>query len=219
MVISVVALLAVTWVLHKSGNNINSNNTHIRDHKANNLIISCQLETKSKKSFEKTIDINNMMYYTIYSDTKQEGKEQEQEQKQTKNKDKYEYVDDVDVDVKEKTTEINIPVTSNIIMEVTAYTSGYESTGKTQQHPDYGLTASGEMVQRFKTVAASRGIPFGTKLRIPEFEEFKGVEEEIIFEVQDRGGDIVDGRLDVYVEDVGVALEWGRRFVEVEILE
>lgn len=94
-----------------------------------------------------------------------------------------------------------------VAMEVTAYTAGYESTGKTPEHPLYGVTASGEMVRR-GTVAACRAIPYGTRVYIPNYGYGT---------VQDRGGAITEGCLDVYMEDLEEALEWGRQFVEVRI--
>lgn len=105
-----------------------------------------------------------------------------------------------------------------IIMEVTAYTAGYESTGKTLEHPEYGITASGNKVKPHYTVAASRSIPFGTRLRIPEYEEFMGLDETILV-VEDRGSAITKGKLDIYIKDLETALNWGRRKVEVIFID
>ena len=53
-------------------------------------------------------------------------------------------------------------------MEVTAYTAGPESTGKHPGHPLYGVTASGERVRQ-GAIAASRSLPFGTRVYIPGY--------------------------------------------------
>jgi 3D (Asp-Asp-Asp) domain-containing protein len=124
---------------------------------------------------------------------------------------------DIDEDKKEeKKTKNNYRI---VTMEVTAYTAGYESTGKTPDHPEYGITASGEYVKPHSTVAASTRLPFGTKLRIPAYEKFMGFEDKVQFVVEDRGEAITKGKLDIYIEDVDTALKWGIRKVEVIIYE
>lgn len=92
-------------------------------------------------------------------------------------------------------------------MEVTAYTAGPESTGKHPGHPLYGVTASGERVRQ-GVVAASRSLPFGARVYVPGYGY--GI-------VLDRGGAIVGDRLDVYFDDVGEALRWGRQKLPVVI--
>jgi len=87
--------------------------------------------------------------------------------------------------------------------EITAYTEGFESCGKLPSHPEYGITASGEEVKENWTIAADKSIPFGTKLMI------EGL--PYIYTVEDRGGAIKGQKLDIYIDDVSRALEWGRR--------
>jgi 3D (Asp-Asp-Asp) domain-containing protein len=101
-----------------------------------------------------------------------------------------------------------------VIMEVTAYT--LNECGKSPDDKYYGITASGTRAREYRTVAASRSIPFGTRIKIPAFEEFVG-RNNIEFVVEDRGGAITEGKLDVYVSDVDLAKQWGRRKVEVII--
>lgn len=106
-------------------------------------------------------------------------------------------------------------------MVATAYTAGYESTGKTPDHPKYGRTASGRMVKPHHTIAAPPNIPFGTKVYIPELVTFwrkRGVEISGIFTVEDRGGGIQGNQLDIYIESKGIARIWGRRSVNVYFL-
>lgn len=95
------------------------------------------------------------------------------------------------------------------IYEVTAYTAGPESTGKTPDHPAYGITASGAKVREGHTVACPPAIPFGTRLLI----EGVGVRT-----CEDRGSAITDGKLDVYMADLDEALKFGRQALEVRIL-
>lgn len=94
--------------------------------------------------------------------------------------------------------------------EVTAYTAGYESTGKRPGDPYYGITASGEPVKAGITVACPPSMPFGTVL------EIEGVGERVC---QDRGGAITEGRLDVYFDELSDALEFGRRTLNVRIIK
>jgi 3D (Asp-Asp-Asp) domain-containing protein len=115
------------------------------------------------------------------------------------------------------------------IMEVTAYTAGYESTQKQYGEEGYGEVAmSGSkyadfetvMVEEGVTVAAGKNIPFNTKIYIPYFKEHKvpGYEDGI-FMVQDRGGAIGPNNIDVYMPTVEEALDFGRNKLDVYIME
>lgn len=77
------------------------------------------------------------------------------------------------------------------IYEVSAYTAGFESTGKNPGDPLYGVTASGAYVQENLTIACGPEHEFGTRIYIPYFDNE--------FECQDRGGAITEGKLDVYI--------------------
>lgn len=70
------------------------------------------------------------------------------------------------------------------------------------------LTASGTL-PRPGVVAAARSVPFGTTLEIPGY----GVGR-----VEDRGGAIGEGRLDIYYPDCWSAIQWGRQSVRVSVL-
>jgi len=95
--------------------------------------------------------------------------------------------------------------------EITYYTAGPESTGKSPGHPAYGITRSGTTVEEGRTVAADWDIlPEGTKVYID------GIGERI---VEDTGGLIVGECIDVYVEDVDVAKQGGRHKADVWIVE
>jgi 3D (Asp-Asp-Asp) domain-containing protein len=101
------------------------------------------------------------------------------------------------------------------VMEVTAYDLSYQSCQKYPDDPLYGVTASGERVKEWYTVAAGPEIPFGTKIYIPYFADKPNGG---IFTVQDRGGGIDNGQIDVYIKDYNECMEFGRRELEVYIL-
>lgn len=84
---------------------------------------------------------------------------------------------------------------------LTAYTAGYESTGKTPSHPAYGITRSGTTVEEGRTVAVDPAvIPIGSKVYI----------EGIGFRTaEDTGRAITGNRLDLYIEDLEEALRFG----------
>lgn len=96
----------------------------------------------------------------------------------------------------------------------TGYTAGVESTGKTADHPLYGITYSGVKVKRdlYSTIAADLSVyPIGTILYIPGYGY--GV-------VADKGSAITGNKIDLYYPTVEeVYEEWGKKEVEVYIVE
>lgn len=95
--------------------------------------------------------------------------------------------------------------------KVTAFTAGYESTGKTPDHPAYGITASGKRVKENHTIASDWDVlPPGTVVYI---------EDVGIRTVEDRGGKVKGNHIDLYIEGLDEALEWGVQFKEVWIIE
>jgi len=104
------------------------------------------------------------------------------------------------------------PAKQLIKMEVTAYCPCKKCCGKDAQ----GITASGKRVSynNGHFVAADTSVlPFGTKLVIP------GYANNAPVEVTDRGGSIKGNKLDVYFDDHQTALEWGRRVIDVEVVD
>lgn len=95
----------------------------------------------------------------------------------------------------------------------TGYYAGYESTGKTPSHPQYGITYSGVKVRRgtYSTIAADlRVFPLGTVLYIPGYGY--GV-------VADKGGAVRGNKIDLYFETKqDVYAQWGKRTVDVYVL-
>lgn len=106
--------------------------------------------------------------------------------------------------------------TNSFIASVTMYTLDPAECGKYPGDPGYGITASGNYVQDWYTVAAGPGIPFGTRIYIPYFADYPNGG---VFVVQDRGGAIGDYNIDVYVSDKATALNFGRQSLEVQILD
>lgn len=96
----------------------------------------------------------------------------------------------------------------------TGYTAGFESTGKTEAHPQYGITYSGVKVRRdlYSTIAADLNVfPLGTILYIPGYGY--GV-------VADIGGAIKGNKIDLYFETVSdVYNKWGKKEVDVYIVQ
>src|SRR5690625_874077 len=96
----------------------------------------------------------------------------------------------------------------------TGYTAGIESTGKTPDHPEFGLTYSGVKVKRdlYSTIAADPSVfPIGTVLFIPGYGY--GV-------VADTGSAIKGNKIDLYFETVqDVYDEWGKKDVTVYLIE
>lgn len=106
---------------------------------------------------------------------------------------------------------IAIPDNKGTSFTVTAYTAGAESTGKQKGDPGYGITASGNEVQENQTLACPPSLSFGTEVHIPALDE--------TYICEDRGSAITNGHLDVYIEDLDAALEFGVKELTVEILD
>lgn len=112
----------------------------------------------------------------------------------------------------EEAIDFSVYPTSKVT--ATGYTAGYESTGKTDAHPNYGITYSGVQVKRdlYSTIAADLDVfPLGTILFIPGYGY--GV-------VADIGGAIKGNKIDLYFDTVdAVYEEWGKKEVDVYVVE
>jgi 3D (Asp-Asp-Asp) domain-containing protein len=100
-------------------------------------------------------------------------------------------------------------------MEATAYTAGYESTGKRPGHPAYGVTRSGTRVRPGVVAVDPDVIPLGTRVYV---ESLDGTRSYGYASAEDTGGDIKEKRIDLYYEQVTAARNFGRRDVRVYIL-
>jgi len=103
-----------------------------------------------------------------------------------------------------------------IYMEASAYTAGYESTGKNPGDPGYGITASGTTVRHGTVAVDPRVIPLGTNLYI---ESLGSLPDYGIARAEDTGGAIKGNRIDLYFSSLSEALKFGRRRVKVYILK
>lgn len=90
---------------------------------------------------------------------------------------------------------------ASYFMDVTAYNATVEQCGKAD-----GITASGTHVTEGRTIACN-DFPFGTKLLIGEN----------VYVVEDRCG--YDNVIDIYFDDYDDAMSWGRRTMEVTVVE
>jgi 3D (Asp-Asp-Asp) domain-containing protein len=107
-------------------------------------------------------------------------------------------------------TSLATRVARHMTCTLTAYTAGYESTGKQPGDPGYGITSTGVRVQAGVTVAVDPSvIPYGTKLYIP------GIGFRI---AQDTGGAIKGQHIDIYMPDLHDAVHFGVRHSDVYIL-
>jgi 3D (Asp-Asp-Asp) domain-containing protein len=95
--------------------------------------------------------------------------------------------------------------------EVTYYTAGIESTGKSENDPQYGITASGEPVKEDYTISADWTVlPLGTVVFI------EGIGVRV---VEDKGGAIKDFRIDSYEPNLETALKNGRHMAGVYVIK
>ena len=93
-------------------------------------------------------------------------------------------------------------------MRVTAYCPCSKCCG---QYAD-GITASGHKIQPGDTfVAADKRYSFGTEMIVPGYNDGRTVK------VLDRGGAIKGNRLDVFFHSHQEALEWGVKYLDVQV--
>ena len=101
------------------------------------------------------------------------------------------------------------------VFEITAYSA--DDCGKTENHPLYGVTASGRKLtgaDAYKVVAVdNHKIKFGTRMIIHH------PAGPIPVIAADTGGDIQGNRLDLFVSSRDEAWKWGRKTMKVTVLE
>lgn len=103
-----------------------------------------------------------------------------------------------------------------LVMEATAYTAGYESTGKRPGDPHYGVTRSGTRVRPGVVAVDPNVIPLGSRLYI---ESMDGRVSYGVAYAEDTGGAIRGNKIDIYYENVSEALRFGRRNLRVYVLK
>lgn len=111
-----------------------------------------------------------------------------------------------------KQIDPSLNVKSVLSADLTAYTAGYESTGKSPGDPEYGVTASGKYVKEQQTIAVDPSvIPIGTKVYI------EGIGVRV---AEDTGGAIIGNRIDVYMSDLSAAIQFGyKKNIKVYVLD
>jgi 3D (Asp-Asp-Asp) domain-containing protein len=92
---------------------------------------------------------------------------------------------------------------------VTMYTNGYESTQKQKGDVGYGITASGKPTKDHHTIACSKELPFGTKIK---------VEGMGIYTCEDRGSKVNPHHIDFYTSKLQTAIDFGKKQLQVTIL-
>ena len=95
-------------------------------------------------------------------------------------------------------------------MEATAYTAGFNCTGKHPCDPWYRITASGMEVRHGVVAVDRRLIPLGTRLYV------EGYGFAIAADV---GGAIRGYKIDLFMECINAARRFGRRHINVWILD
>lgn len=110
----------------------------------------------------------------------------------------------------------NVRAKNVITMTATAYDLSYESCGKSPGQKGYGITASGMKAQRGVVAVDPRVIPLGTKLYI-ESADGRYVYGNAV--AADTGGAIKGNKIDLFMDTRAECLQFGRRTVNVYILE
>ena len=112
------------------------------------------------------------------------------------------------VQVNKVTSRSSLPrttsTTGGTTYKITAYCSCHKCCGKST-----GRTASGTTATAGRTVAAPANFAFGTKLNIGGH----------IYTVEDRGGAIKGNKIDIYVSSHSEALQWGVRYLPVNVVQ
>lgn len=87
-------------------------------------------------------------------------------------------------------------------VKMTLNCTAYTATGN--------ATASGIMPQANHTIAAWSGLPFGTKVYIPAL--------NTTFTVEDRGGAVTQGIIDIYMDSYEECIQFGRQNLEAYVV-
>ncbi|OPJ55067.1 3D domain-containing protein [Alkalithermobacter paradoxus] len=100
--------------------------------------------------------------------------------------------------------------TKSMVVSASAYTAGYESTGKTPCHPQYGITSMGTRVRHGVIAVDPKVIPLGSSVYI---------ESMGIYRAEDTGGAIKGNKIDIYMDDLSRARKFGRRNLKIYVLK
>lgn len=101
-------------------------------------------------------------------------------------------------------------------MKATAYTASYAETGKRPGDKGFGITCTGIRVRKGVVAVDPRVIPLGTRMYV----EVAGKMVDYGFSIAaDRGSGVKGNKIDVYVDSLTAARNWGVRNVKVYILK
>ena len=95
-------------------------------------------------------------------------------------------------------------------MNASAYTAGYESTGKRPGDKGYGITASGTKAVKGTVAVDPRVIPLGSKLYVEGYGYATA---------QDTGSAIKGNKIDLFYDSLYEAKKFGRKNLTVYVLE
>lgn len=100
-------------------------------------------------------------------------------------------------------------------MKATAYSATYEDTGKSPDHPAFGITATGIRAYQGVIAVDPRVIPLGTKVYV----EIAGSIPDYGYAIAaDTGGAIKGNIIDLYYDDYSFAKRFGYQRVKVYVL-
>ena len=97
-----------------------------------------------------------------------------------------------------------------LTMNASAYTAGVTCTGKTPDHPLYGITASGRRVEHGIVAVDPRVIPLGTRLYVEGYGFALAA---------DTGSAIRGYKIDLFMYELEDAIRFGRREITVFVLD
>lgn len=103
----------------------------------------------------------------------------------------------------------NTPKTQNLgVYTVTAYCCCKECCGKSETHPEYGITASGKRATEGRTIAVDPNIiPLGTTVYL----------NGVPYIAEDTGSAIKGKKIDLFINDHQRAQEFGVQEMEVKL--
>ena len=105
-----------------------------------------------------------------------------------------------------ETVQASAPLNEDWIWaNASAYCACVKCCGKTN-----GITASGTKATAGRTIAAPKNYPFGTKIEIAGMGTYV---------VEDRGGAITGNKIDIYFDSHAEALKFGRRNLQIKVLD
>ena len=105
-----------------------------------------------------------------------------------------------------ETVQASAPLTGDWIWaNASAYCACVKCCGKTN-----GITASGTKATAGRTIAAPKNYAFGTKIEIAGMGTYV---------VEDRGGAITGNKIDIYFDSHAEALKFGRRNLQIKVLD